>query len=467
MGVCIRSLLLALSFFCLMSTLQVSASQDFSTNKRAIDIAQEDRDAHMQAAAVRPQWILRSDKFWFRRSNAPGDFTFIYVDPSRGLRHPAFDHDGVAGALKQQGIEASAASLPFTWIDVDENLTSVRFRAGERNWEWTKTGVLPLFNSDVPGEDTGEAFKSSAEERTLVEEQANAIEEKGPAPTEAQDGLSKRQSNETTDALGVFFQDNNIWFRDTNGQETQMSTTGTEASPFNNWTYPSPDKKFLVAYQSTKDQVHTVSIVESSPKDQLQPKLHQSQYLKPGDQVGIDRFRIFDMTKKQEISTDDALFQNPYKTDVLNSGWNTEGTEFRFVYNQRGHQVLRVVGMNIHGDVRAIVEDTSKTFIDYAHKLYYRELTNSNSSELIWASERDGWNHLYLYDMNTGKMKNQITKGEWLVRSVDYVDEAKRQIWIKVFGAVPGQDPYYAHLARVNFDGSDFKILTEGDGSHS
>ena len=64
-------------------------------------------------------------------------------------------------------------------------------------------------------------------------------------------------------------------------------------------------------------------------------------------------------------------------------------------------------------------------------------------------------------------MKNQVTKGEWVVQSVDHVDKAARQIWIKVLGAVPGQDPYYAHLARVNFDGSDFRILTEGDGTHS
>jgi dipeptidyl-peptidase-4 len=117
--------------------------------------------------------------------------------------------------------------------------------------------------------------------------------------------------------------------------------------------------------------------------------------------------------------------------------------------------------------LRAVIEETSKTFIDYAYKLYYRELTSSSSSELIWTSERDGWNHLYLYDMKSGKVKNQITKGEWLVRSVDYVDEAKRQLRIKVLGAVSGQDPYYAHLARVNFNGSDFKILIEGDGSHS
>jgi dipeptidyl-peptidase-4 len=470
MGAYIHYMLFALSIFVIISISSVSASQDFSTSKHSIDIKQKDRDAHMQAAAVRPRWISRSNKFWFRRSNAPGDFTFIYIDPSRGLRHPAFDHDGVARALMKQGIEASAANLPFTWIDVSDNHTNVRFRAGEKNWEWTKSGVLVPFNDDIYEEDATETLESLAEGRPYIKEKAAVTEEGLPArrfPAEAWKNLSRRQSNATTDGSGVFFQDNNVWFRDTNGQEIQMSTTGTEDSPFSNWTYPSPDKRFFIAIQSTKGQDHTVSIVESSPYDQVQPRLQQFQYLKPGDKMAIDRPRMFDLTTRQEVPTDNVLFQSPYQIVPLNGGWNVEGTEFRFVYNQRGHQVLRVVGMSTQGDVRAVIEETSKTFIDYAHKLYYRELTSSNSSELIWASERDGWNHLYLYDMKNGKVKSQITKGEWVVRSVDYVDEAKRQIWIKVFGAVPGQDPYYAHLARVNFDGSGFKVLTEGDGSHS
>ncbi|KAH7398288.1 Alpha/Beta hydrolase protein [Pyrenochaeta sp. MPI-SDFR-AT-0127] len=246
-----------------------------------------------------------------------------------------------------------------------------------------------------------------------------------------------------------------------------MSTTGTPDSPFSNLTWPSPDSKFVVVFQNTPGQEHIVYQVESSPTDQLQPRLKQFQYLKPGDRMGISRPRMFDLTTKQEIPTDNALFQNPYSIySLTNGGWNVEGTEFLFLYNQRGHQVLRVIGMNTQGRVRAVIEETSKTFIDYSYKLYFREIRNSNSSEMIWASERDGWNHLYLYDIKSGEVKNQITKGEWVVRSVDYVDEAARRIWIKVFGAVPGQDPYYAHLARVNFDGSDFKILTEGDGEH-
>jgi len=308
------------------------------------------------------------------------------------------------------------------------------------------------------GEDYGiETLKSLAEVQPLVEE----------TTTE----LSRRQSNQTNDGPGVFFRDHNVWYREENGQEVPMSTTGTEDSPLNNSTYPSPDKRYFVVIQTTKAQDHTVSIVESSPFDQVQPKLQQFQYLKAGDRVAIDRPRMFDVAARKEVPTDNTLFQNPFELNVLNggrnNGWNKEGTEYRFMYNERGFKTLRMVAMNTRGDVRTIAEDTSETFVDWAHKLYYQELDSSNSSELIWASERDGWNHLYLYDMKTGKVKNQITKGEWLVRSVDYVDEVKRQIWVKVFGAVPGQDPYYAHLARVNFDGSDFKILTEGDGSHS
>jgi len=82
-------------------------------------------------------------------------------------------------------------------------------------------------------------------------------------------------------------------------------------------------------------------------------------------------------------------------------------------------------------------------------------------------SERDGWNHLYLYDAQTGLVKNQITKGQCVVRGVERVDKEKRQIWFRASGIQAGQDPYYVHYCRVNFDGNDFAILTEGDGTHS
>jgi dipeptidyl aminopeptidase/acylaminoacyl peptidase len=91
----------------------------------------------------------------------------------------------------------------------------------------------------------------------------------------------------------------------------------------------------------------------------------------------------------------------------------------------------------------------------------------NDGREFIWASERDGWNHLYLYDGVTGKLKNQITKGNWVVRSVDKVDEQKRQIWFQAGGMYPGKDPYFTHSYRINFDGTRLTPLTEADANHT
>jgi dipeptidyl aminopeptidase/acylaminoacyl peptidase len=145
--------------------------------------------------------------------------------------------------------------------------------------------------------------------------------------------------------------------------------------------------------------------------------------------------------------------------------WDADSSRFTFVFNQRGHQALRILAVDAgSGAVQPIVDEESKTFIDYSGK-YFAEYLD-DTGEIIWMSERDGWNHLYLYDAKTGALKNQITKGQWVVRSVDYVDRANRQIWFQAGGVMPGQDPYFLHFCRVNFDGTDFTVLTAGDGTH-
>ncbi len=259
----------------------------------------------------------------------------------------------------------------------------------------------------------------------------------------------------------AFVRDYNLWTRDAQGAEKQLTSSGT-ADNFYEDIYFSPDGRHLIAWQVVPEQQHTVTLVDSSPSDQLQPKVKTIQYLKPGDRVRVERPRLFDLDENREIPTSDELFANPW--NIENLGWDEKTDEYRFSFNQRGHQHYRVLGMKSNGEVRAIVDESSATFIDYSGKTYLHEMPATN--ELIWASERDGWNQLYLYDTATGKVKNKITAGDWVVREVEKVDEDKRQIWFRGLGMVPGQDPYYAHLARVNFDGSDLTMLTEGDGDH-
>ena len=226
----------------------------------------------------------------------------------------------------------------------------------------------------------------------------------------------------------------------------------------------SPDSKHLVAMRLQPGTERRVYEVESSPPDQLQPKLTSYPYLKAGDQVPVSKPHLFDIETMKEIPVNDALFVNPWSiTDVR---WDPDSSHFTFLFNQRGHQALRVLAVAAAtGDVKPVIDEESKTFIDYSGKFYCDYLDDTH--EIIWMSERDGWNHLYLYDSKTGEVKNQITKGDWVVRAVDYVDQKNRQIWFQAGGIVPGQDPYYVQECRVNFDGTGLKVLTEGDGTHT
>jgi dipeptidyl aminopeptidase/acylaminoacyl peptidase len=273
------------------------------------------------------------------------------------------------------------------------------------------------------------------------------------------DGATSPDGNWT-----AFIRDNNVFIRDTQGgSESSLSTNGTAGDFFDGDFHWSPDSKKLVVMQTIKGEEHKVYLVESSPIDQLQPKLLSYDYNKPGDKIPAPRPRLFDVAARRQISVPDDLFTNAWSIDELR--WWPDSSRFTFLFNQRGHQVLRIVSADAQtGEARAIVDERSKTFIDYSGKEFshYDDATR----EIIWMSERDGWNHLYLYDAATGAVKNQITRGEWVVRGVDFVDETNRQIWFRAGGIRPGQDPYYIHYCRVNFDGTGLTVLTEGDGTH-
>jgi len=125
------------------------------------------------------------------------------------------------------------------------------------------------------------------------------------------------------------------------------------------------------------------------------------------------------------------------------------------------------------GKARTLIDEESKTFIYYnplgpglsGGRRYRHDI--GDGQEIVWASERDGWEQLYLYDGVTGKVKNQITKGDWVVRNVDQVDDDKRQIWFEAGGMNPGQDPYFTYYYRINLDGTGLTGFTSADGNHT
>ncbi len=265
-------------------------------------------------------------------------------------------------------------------------------------------------------------------------------------------------------AREVVFRDHNALLRTiADNSERVLTTDGTADDSYGGPVFWSPDSSHVVVLRSTTGQDHKVFYVQSSPPDQLQPKLHSYDYLKPGDRIPQSRPRLFDAGAGKPIAIPEDLFPNPWSIDEI--AWAADSSRFTFLYNQRGHQVMRVIAVDAAGGAAsAIVDEHSDTFIDYSQKTYRHDVPGTG--EIVWASERDGWNHLYLYDGRSGKVINQITKGPWVVRGVDRIDDEHRQVWFRCAGIVPGQDPYFIHYARINFDGTGMTLLTAGDGTH-
>ena len=155
----------------------------------------------------------------------------------------------------------------------------------------------------------------------------------------------------------------------------------------------------------------------------------------------------------------------PQQYDITTIRWDSDSRAVTFEYNQRGHQLYRVLELSAEtGNVRPLIEESSPTFVNYSRH-FRHDLTNGK--EIIWMSERDNWNHLYLYNRQTAQVDHQITRGEWYVREVLRVDEEKKLIYFSANGMVANEDPYLLRYYRIGFDGNNLTCLTPEEGMHT
>jgi len=390
-------------------------------------------------------WIEKTPRFWYRKS-VKGGYEFSIVDAAARTKKTAFDHEKLASALaKVLKDKVDSKNLPFRSIEFVNKEKSIQFDIGE--WKYSCDLISYLCKREGPARRRrGRGF---------------SMWERGPAP-QAASSETKASPDGKWDA---YIKNYNIYIRskDTN-DEFALSRDGSEG---NYYTFASirwsPDSKKLAAYRLKRGFHRIIHYVESSPADQLQPKYHQMEYAKPGDALDIGQPALFHIQTKKQIEINNDLFPNPY--DISNPVWRKDSQAFTFEYNQRGHQVYRIIEVDINGTPRAVISEEAETFFCYSYNKYRFDI--EDGKEIVWMSERDGWNHLYLYDGETGRVKNQITRGEWIVRGVDKVDEEKRQIYFRASGMYPGEDPYFIYGYRINFDGSGFTALTKGDGHHT
>ena len=405
----------------------------------------------------RPMWT-RDERVWYRDTDASG-VHFVLFNPVTPGKEPAFDHARLAAALSAaSGQSYQANSLPFREIEFSADGRSVSFNVGRNRFTCDRQGA-----------------------------KCAAVSETEPAPG----ALGARNEIPSPDKTKVaFIRDYNLWVRDVeSGKETQLTTDGVKDfsyaldnagweksdRPILLW---SPDSKKIATFRQDQRNVGEMYLVETKVGH---PVLQSWKYPLPGDDaiamiqrviIDIDapkvtRLQMPPDPHRSTLCDDIACRASQFDEagDWTDVQWSPDSAQVSFVSTSRDHkqETFRVADATT-GAVRDVMQERVATQYESGQgAANWRMLAGSN--EFIWYSERDNWGQLYLYDLATGRLKNRITSGDWVVTQLLRVDEKARLVYFLADGKEPG-NPYFTHLYRAGFDGSDLTLLTPEPGHH-
>lgn len=407
---------------------------------------------------VIPHWLPGRDEFWYRRETASGH-EFVIVDAASGRKRPAFDHKAVASALvKASGAAVDAKKLPFAAIEpVGKGpLSKFRVSVGDKDYLCT---VAPVACTGTARAPVG----------VLV----------------SPDGR-----------WGAFTRDGNLWMRDLNNEQERALTNDGEANfsyggtpdgwkaafiprlrsgkpspPFEScW---SPDSKRIIVSRLDQRHVAAYPFLESAPADgSFRPKVHLVRIPLVGERPATLEWFVFDVASGEHRRIDypyeKLLVLQQDLVAIPETWWSPDNERlYAAAFGDNMESAYFFETDLKTGAVRTVIEEHYQPRVDLNSSSYNPPNVHAtiDGREVIWFSQRDGWGHLYLYDARTGALKNRITQGSWLVRDIVHVDEPHRRIYFSAGGREPG-NPYYRYLYRVNFDGSDLKLLSPEPGDH-
>ncbi|GAB6119833.1 S9 family peptidase [Dysgonomonas termitidis] len=383
--------------------------------------------------------VNESHSFWYLTRTPKGN-EFFLINADKKEVSPAFDQQKLAASLaKVINKETDPYKLPFRTLQYSKNMDSIYFSVDDTRYICLLADYTLIKDKDqTPRNDYywGGIFKEDRKDKV-----------KSP------DGKKE-----------AYISEGNLWVTDLATKENKkISIDGSVSEYYSSNIYWSPDSKKIACCKYRPAETRKLLLISSSPKDQLQPRTEEYDYPKPGDALPIRRPVAFliDEGKAIEYKVPDVEAQ--FSLD--NIKWDKESRYFTFNFNKRGHQQYVIYAGDIStGKVRPVVDEKSKTFV-YYNALYQHWF--ENGKELLWISERDGWRHIYLYDVFTGMVKKQLTKGEWVVKSVVNVDEKKRTLIFKACGMDKGEDPYLEKYYSLNIDNGRIQPLTPENANHN
>jgi len=424
--------------------------------RRAEEFSQGKVQKLMFRTEVKPNWIGDSDSFWYLNKIRAGK-EFIRVDPQKKIRQKAFDHERLALALSEAAEkEYKAEKLPFNAIEFVRDSKAIVFEIGSNVW-----------TCDL------ETYACTFEKKEKTLPATHLISPDGK--------------------WALFEKEYNLYLKPIpEGDEIQLTSDGEEYNDYGSrpsfiskisgaaqekaspplaiW---SPDSKKIVTHRLDLRKVKDLYLLKFSPPGKSRrPQLYTYKYPMPEDkELGLAHLMIFDVEKKSVVSSEYGPEQISYMTpfEWKHVWWSDNSQSVYFIHSARGDKAKILCEIDsTTGMTREIIEERGETHVEL--NLFLASPPNvrilGGGEEIIWFSQRDGWAHLYLYDGQTGKLKNQITRGDWVVRDIMRIDEKERWVYFIASGKEENRDPYLRHLYRVKLDGSKLQLLTPEDADH-
>lgn len=415
---------------------------------RAEDFLRQNTSPLVFGASVRPNWIS-GDRFWYRNT-IPDGAEFILVDPENGTREHAFNHTQLAKAISAVvDTTYEALTLPFTQFEFSDDGNSIIFNTHNQK-----------FTCNI------QSYDCSAEKSRRQRPDRYSIA--------SPDGK-----------YAAFIRDHNLWIRVVSSKkEIQLTNDGIKDFGYatNNagWIKSdgpvllwSPNSKKIATFQHDARGVGEMYLVSTKLGH---PDLEAWKYPLPEDSLIFRISRVvIDVEKKRVIRL--QMPPDPHRStttdhiagrggEFLDVEWSDDSSQLAFVSSSRDHKEakLRVADPET-GAVRDVMEEVVDTYFESGVRMRnWHVLFESN--EVIWFSERDNWGHLYLYDLNSDKLKHQITKGDWAVLQLRRIDKKNRMLYFTA-GGREFDDPYFQYFYKINMNGKGLKLLTPENANHS
>ncbi|MFZ4769833.1 MAG: DPP IV N-terminal domain-containing protein [Ferruginibacter sp.] len=360
---------------------------------------------------------------------------------------------------------------------IDRNNVSPNWMDDGKFWYSVNVGAGKEFVLINPADGSR---KTAADKKTLLPD--------APPDKDANAAGRRNFSNEILSPDGtkaVFIRDWNLWIRDVaSKKESPLTTDGTKdfgyATDNAGWKHTdraivlwSPDSKKIATFQQDQRQVNDMYLVSTNIGA---PKLQAWKYPLPTDKEIIQIQRVIievASAKTIRLKIPSDARRGTLCDDISCSGsfddneWNADASQLAFVSSSRDHKVAKMrIADATTGDVKEIFEEKVATQYESGQgSINWRFIPATN--EIIWYSERDDWGHLYLYNATTGQLKNQITKGYFVVTRLLKMDEKNRVLYFEANGREAGRDPYFSHFYRINMDGKNLQLLTPEDADHA